>query len=298
MGKKFDATLNTLIDDHVADWGLCFTRLCGLPEGPVTVEDTDLSTSVQSDRLFQIRSQPPILLHLELEANPRLGIPVDLARYNILAYKTHDIPVQTVLVLLRPKAQASDLTEQLIINDPHGRTILTFNYRIIRVWEYPERFWYENGLGLIPLALLTEEATGNIEESVRNYEQYLKQQPIADSEKNDLLSAAYFLTGLRHQGDRVIELFRGVLPMLETSTTYQHTLQKGEQIGEKKGLQQGLQQGLHASKELLVRMGTKRLGSPTEMQLNQIEAVNERTRIDSWIERVFEVANWDELLAD
>lgn len=79
MAKPFDATLNALIDVAPEDWANGFARIAGIPPGPSTVLDTDLATSVQADKIFRIDGPNPTILHLELEANPRLGIPRELS---------------------------------------------------------------------------------------------------------------------------------------------------------------------------------------------------------------------------
>ena len=53
------------------------------------------------------------MLHLELESSGRLGIPTELLRYNVAAHAVSGLPVASVLVLLRPKATATDLTGDL-----------------------------------------------------------------------------------------------------------------------------------------------------------------------------------------
>jgi hypothetical protein len=88
MAKPFDATLNLLIDIRPEDWADCFARLAGIPPGPSVVVDTDLAVSLQADKVFRIDGSKPSLLHLELEANPRLGIPRELMRYNIIRLST------------------------------------------------------------------------------------------------------------------------------------------------------------------------------------------------------------------
>ena len=110
MAKPFDATLNALIDLCPDDWAAGFARVAEIPAGPSAVLDSDLATTVQADKLFRIDGPSPAVLHLELEANPRLGIPRDLMRYNTLIDHQHGLPVETVLILLRPNAFASDQT--------------------------------------------------------------------------------------------------------------------------------------------------------------------------------------------
>src|SRR5688572_29425538 len=130
MAKAFDATLNTLIDDHVGDWASFLAARCGVPPGPATVLDTDLSTTLQADRLFRINGPVPAAVHLELESTGRLGIPDELLRYNVAARAIIELPVHSVLVLLRPKATATDLTGQLDVNGANGIPYLTFRYTV------------------------------------------------------------------------------------------------------------------------------------------------------------------------
>lgn len=75
MAKPFDATLNAMIDPD--DWAAAFARIAGIPPGPSSILDTDLATSVRADKIFRINGPLPAAFHLELEANPRLGIPRD-----------------------------------------------------------------------------------------------------------------------------------------------------------------------------------------------------------------------------
>ena len=163
MAKPFDATLNSLIDVNPAEWADAFARIAGIPPGSSAVLDTDLATSPQADKLFRIDGERPCLLHLELEANPRSGIPRELMRYNTLVDHRDNLPVETVLVLLRPKAFTTDQTgvyRRLGIN---GNLIAEFRYRIEKVWERPVEYWLNAGVALAPLALLTDEANRDLE---------------------------------------------------------------------------------------------------------------------------------------
>ena len=85
MAKPFDATLNTLLDAHADDWAAFLAARAGVPFGPVESLDTDLSATLQADRLFRIGGATPSVLHLELESGGRLGMPEELLRYNVAA---------------------------------------------------------------------------------------------------------------------------------------------------------------------------------------------------------------------
>ena len=162
MAKVFDATLNTLIDENVGDWANFLASRAGVPPGPATVLDTDLSARLQADRLFRIDGPVPALLHLELESTGRLGIPDELLRYNVAARAVAGLPVHSVLVLLRPKATATDLTGRLEVTGADGPAYLTFRYAVVRVWQESIDAQLGAGPGLAPLALLTNEAAADL----------------------------------------------------------------------------------------------------------------------------------------
>ena len=80
MAKPFDATLNALIDARPGDWADYLAARLGLPTGPADVLDTDLSTTLQADRLFRVNAPTPFVIHLELESSAALGTPERLLR--------------------------------------------------------------------------------------------------------------------------------------------------------------------------------------------------------------------------
>lgn len=243
MAKPFDATLNALIDAHVADWADFLAARAGVPVGPAEVLDTDLSSTLQADRLFRIGGQTPYALHLELESSSRLGISEELLRYNVAARKSASLPVNSVLVLLRPKALASDLTGVLELPDPNGVTYLTFRYTVVRLWEESFDAVLNAGLGLAPLALLTNEASADLPKAVTRFHERLQRETIPVNVTKELLGFTSVLGGLRYE----VEPFRRLLMqgrnILEDSTTYKWIMEQGHE----KGMAQGKLRRLSAS---------------------------------------------------
>src|SRR5262249_4482729 len=132
--KPFDATLNQLIDDHAADWARFLCERLGVPFGPVEVLDTDLSTTLQADKVFRMGGDRPGLLHLELESGGRLGLPHDLLRYKVLPGHRYELPVHSVINLLRKQVNPTDVTGQWQRVDLDGRPHLEFCYTVLRLW--------------------------------------------------------------------------------------------------------------------------------------------------------------------
>jgi hypothetical protein len=295
MAKPFDATLNDLFDLCPGDWAECFARIAGIPPGPSTAVDTDLATTLQADKVFRIDGAEPSLLHLELHANPRLGIPRELLRYNVFIDQQHDLPVETVLILLRPKARASDQTGTYRRLGAGGRVIAEFRYRVERVWERPIDFWLQSGVGLAPLALLTDEADANLDEALGRFQESLRDQGADETVTASLIGSSYVLCGLRYDPERVAETYRRLSMLLEDSTTYQQILEKGELRGLEKGEIRGLEKG---ERNALLRLGTKLFGPPSAEILAILQDISDRERLGRLVERALEVANWTELVQD
>ena len=303
MAKPFDATLNAMIDLQPAAWASCFGGLVGIPPGPSTIVDTDLATTLQADKIFRIDGERPSLLHLELEANPRTGIPRELMRYNTLIDHQHDLPVETVLILLRPKALASDQSGLYRRCGVGGATIAEFRYRVERVWERTVEFWLGHGVGLAPLALLTDEADADLERALTRVRECLSENDTEATVAKSLLGSSYVLCGLRYNRNRIADLFRRLSMLMEDSTTYQEILGKGLSQGLSQGLIRGRDQGLaegkmEAKRELLLRLGAKKFGPPMPTVAERIREISDSNRLTLLLEKVLDVVSWDDLLAD
>ena len=108
MPKPFDASLKDLIESYPADW-LSFLGLG--TAAAVEAIDADVSTvSGAADKVLRIAADPPWLMHIELQAGAKSGLDEWLHWYNTLVGHRQRLPVRTVLVLLRPAADAPGLT--------------------------------------------------------------------------------------------------------------------------------------------------------------------------------------------
>jgi len=278
MAKPYDATLNELIETRPEEWARYFARLTGIPPGPATSLDTDLATTLQADRVFRIDGEKPSLLHLELEGNPRLGIPRELMRYNTLIDHQHDLPVESVLILLRPKAVASDQTGVYQRLGVGGQPISTFRYRVERVWERSISYWLDCGPGLAALSVLTDEASRDLKSTVGEIADFLRNRVADEGVVRTILNSSYVLCGLRHDVSLFNDIFFGGLNMLmEESTSYQYILSRGR-------------------KELLLQMANQRFGVASPEQSRQFYSIDDASKQTILAARIFDAANWDEFL--
>lgn len=288
MPNSYDATLNALIDDHISDWAAFLAKRCGVPLGPATPLDTDLAANLQPDRLFRINGSFPSVLHLELESTGRLGIPRELLRYNAFTHHLTELPVFSVLVLLRPKATASDLTGQYVFAGTNGEELIRFRYTVIRVWQESVADLLEAGPGIAPLALLTNEASTDLPTAFARFQDQLRATEMPSHVEQSLLGSTYVLCGLRYNPGQVESLYRNLSMTLEDSTTYQLILNRGEARGEVRG-------ETREAQAMVLRLGTKRFGPPSEAVLTAIRGITDRERLETIAEQILDAASWDDL---
>jgi hypothetical protein len=290
MAKQFDATLNTLLDAHAADWAAYLAARVGIPPGPAVAEETDLSLTVQADKVFRINGPTPALVHLELESSSHLGIPLDLLRYNVLLHHSTGLPVHSVLVLLRPRANASDQNGVYTAAGANGPPYLTFHYHVIRVWEEPFDSFLAAGVGLAPLAVLTDEAAADLPAAFGRFVGRLQQPDVPTDIARNLLGSSYTLFGLRYNAQQISDLFRSLSMTLEDSSTYQLILQKGIDKGRAEAKQS-------EAVAILLRQGRRRFPvTPTDAE-QRLKAVNDVDRLERMADRMFDAADWDDLLS-
>lgn len=214
-------------------------------------------------------------------------------KYNTLIDHQQDLPVETVLILLRPKAAASDQTGMYSRRGPAGNVIAEFRYHVERVWERPADFWLSGGVNLAPLALLTDEAAGDLETALARFRERLRDHGADETISKSLLGSSFVLCGLRYTRERTEELFRSASMLMEESTTYQGILEKGHEKGLAEGRAKGLAQG---EQKVLLRLGTKRFGLPTAAVVAALEAITDTARLEQMTDHILDVTSWDDLL--
>lgn len=281
--KPFDASLNALIDAGPADWVRLLAPRVGLTPGPAEPVDTDLSVTAQSDKAFRLLGPPPAILHVELQSTPRLGIPADLLRYNVLLGHNRDEPVYSVVVLLRPKVTASDLTG--VFTRPN----LEFRYAVVRVWEESVESMLA-GPATAPRALVTDEALADFVGTTERIKARLQAPDVDGRLGNELRTLTYFLGGLRYGAAQVEELKRRLNVILEDSISYQWVLEEGRA----RGVTQGR---VETARDSLLLVAGQRFGPIPPAAQAAIQTVTNAGRLRRMLERVQGAADWDGLLA-
>jgi hypothetical protein len=100
------------------------------------------------------------LLHLEVESSAATGMAERLLHYNVNAVDYHKLPVWSLVLLLRPTSNPTDLQLQ---NGLYERSVLsevstTFKFTTIRVWNLDFETLLRSGGGMLALAMLTNHS--------------------------------------------------------------------------------------------------------------------------------------------
>ncbi len=299
MAKPYDSTTKYLIEKFPADW----LALAGLDvQGPVELIDANLSTiTAEADKVIRVAEPTPWLAHVELQASRDLQLGSRLLRYNALLDNRHDLPTRSLVVLLRPEADGPELSGEYRRSLPDGSEYLVFRYGVLRVWKQPVESILDGGLGVLPLAPVSDLSTMSIEDVVRAIGQRIDQEPPALS---DLLwSSTANLMGLRLRSEMIRHLLKGVYQMKESSF-YQSILAEGLAEGRAKGLAEGraegrIQQRLDNARRLLLKYGERRFGVIPLEYWTAIERTIDADRLENWFDLVYDtsVSSWAEFWA-
>lgn len=287
MPTPFDATTKTLVDLGPEDW----LRFFHLPFLSCQVIDSDLATvSTETDRLIEVETEAdePYIAHLEFQSgHDGAALPERLLRYNAMALVKMGKSIVSYAILLRPAADSPRLTGLLERTRPDGSVYVRFEYGLLRLWEIPVAEVLRGGLATLPLALLTDLSGTTAETVVSQLAERIESEATHERQ-TELWAITYVLSGARFAREESDILLGRVVAQMRESTTYQAILKEGEAEGLRKGV-------LAGERNVLIRMASKRLGTPSNDALKMIELASEY-QILTWAERVWEVETWPELL--
>ncbi len=280
--NRFDVSTKELIWDDPVAWLDGF----GIgPSGPVEVIDSDITTmSAAADKVIRIGfgGDNPYLVNIELQSSHD----ADMARtfwYRQVALDyRHNLPVLTILVLLRKEANSPSLTGIYERYVPDGRLTNRYNYQVVRLWQHDAEPYLTTGVGLVPLAPLTKLSEPELPGLVRRMADRINREPHRRAAK--LWTATFLLMGLRYTDELAIQLLEGVQTMHE-STTYQRIVNDGR---------------LAEARRMLLLLGTKRFRAPDAAIVSALEAIRDIDRLEALGERIIDpdIHDWQVLLGE
>jgi len=303
MSKPFDATMKQLLDLYAADWLTWLCPAIGLPvPTTATPMDADLSSlSLAADKVFRVDLPLGGAVHIEAQSSYDAGLPKRSNLYNTIIGERIDGPVRTVVLLLRREADHPGMSGTYTESDESG-DYRTFRYQVVRVWKQPIASFLGGPLGTLPMAMLTDEAASSVPGALEKMAERLSKAKPPEPAANQLWSAAFVLMGLRFDRSDVVNWFKGVQGM-EESTTYQWILQQGEERGEKRGIVIGEERGIVIGEErgtlrarqtdILDALAAKFGAVPKDLETRVLtETDSERLRVA--LKSLFTIASIDE----
>jgi predicted transposase YdaD len=294
MEKKFDVTMKAMLEDDPDDLPVPV----GVSDPRVEVIDADIATiSGAADKVLRLHGPPPSILHFEFQASPDGSLPRRVNVYNAAMEDRHDLPVLSVVVLLRPQANLAAIDGRYWRRVPGtNRPYRIFRYKVIRVWELLVADLLQGGLARLALAPISDVREADLPEVLAQ----MKQRAARLGDRGRLgrwWTAVYVLMGLRYQQAVVDRLLQGVLDM-EESTTYQAILRKGMAEGVVQGVVEGRALGaVEEARKMLLQMGERRFQAPAPADLrSRLEGMQDLPPLEELLLRLGQLQSWDELL--
>jgi hypothetical protein len=282
MSLPFDATLKDIVQSHPHDYETEL-RLSG-PQ-PVTVLNVDLSTLSAATDIVLAHGDPPSLIDdINFQSGPDPDLSDRVLLYNAVLRYRYQVPVHSVVILLRPAADHPNVRGRIRYAGRRRRGKMDFSFEMVRLWRRPVKRLLKGGLGTLPLATLCrlpegvplEEAMAGV---VRQIEERLRQEA-PEPEVKKLLTAAFTLTGLRVSREVAQSIFQGVQGMRE-STTYQFILDEGR---------------IEEAQKILLRQGRQRFGLASDAVKTTLLGTTDLERLERMADRLLQVSSWQELL--
>jgi len=285
MPGPFDITTKYLVQTYPRDW----LGFLGLPaRGQIEVIEADLSTvTAEADKVIRVSEPEPWLLHLEFQASYEAQMGRRLARYNLLLAHQHELDVVSLLVLLRREADGPATRGRWQSAPRVGLGSHDFRYPVLRVWTEPVKRLLAGPLGLLPLAPLADLTGTDLPAVMGELERRIEAEA-TPVEAQTLEVVTFTLMGLRYPPELARQLISGVRDMRESST-YQMILDEGRTEGR-----------TEEARQILLRLGTLRLGPPDPPAQAIVAAIAEPERLEQLAERLLltSPSSWAELLGE
>ncbi|MFN0072345.1 MAG: hypothetical protein ACKVVP_12755 [Chloroflexota bacterium] len=298
MPGPFDTTTKLLVQTYPDDW-LSYLGLSS--QVPAQVIDADLSTvAAEADKVLHIPEPIPYLVHLEFQASHDPKIGQRLARYNVLLNYRHNVPVLSVLVLLRPSADHPSTSGHWSVSTPSGGGRHDFRYAVRRIWTEPAQQLLRAPLGLLPFAPLADLGASTLSEVLREVDRRFHNE-LAPADARALEVVLFTLLGLRYPSDIVQQLFPGNRSMRESST-YQMILEEGREegreVGRNEGRSEGRNEGLTLeARKLLILLASDKFGRPDPVTRSFLDGLSDITELERLTRRVLVAQSWADLIS-
>jgi hypothetical protein len=285
--QPFDPALKDLVETPPEDWLV----LAGRPRARVRIIDADLSTvSRAADKVMQVEDAEPYLFYLEFQAgHDAAELPKKLNVRSALLEERHDLPVRTVVVVLRPEANSKALTGVYRRGFKGEEPYRYFRYDVVRVWKLDPEVLLQGGLGTLPLAPIAATSEEGLPDVVTRLLKRLEARA-ARKHASDLWQTTLTLLTLRYPEETVDMLMQHLKYFEELAGYSVKDLASYKEIVNEVRVAE--------RSEMILQLGAERFGSPAQQVRKQIEAIGDMDRLRAMSSRLLHVNSWQELLAD
>jgi predicted transposase YdaD len=196
-------------------------------ESDCLVKINDIGTGCKDDEF---------ILHLEFQSSYDENMPHRMLSYYTRIFDKYNLPIYPVVMYLypdRPRLNIPDTYASSIYNN----NILTFKYKVLKVWEMEVNRIIDNDLyGLFPILPLIRHKTIDDKVNLAKCFDLVQNIDIEDNTlKADIYVCTGILAGLRYPKEMIESLMK--VEIMQESEIYQDILNKGMEKGIEKGME-------------------------------------------------------------
>ena len=266
------------------------------------------------DRLAKVwltdGTQSWVLVHVEIQSQEDGSFPLRMFQYR---YRALDLFGERPIMCLAILGDTNTAWKPQGYSNSFWGTSVTFEFPVVKLLEYADRLQdleqSANPFARFVLAhLKTQETRGDYETRLQwklRIIQGLYAMDVPEAEIGQLYHDFDWLLALP---DPLAIRYHTSMTQFEEERAMPHlsTAERiGREIGRKQGREEGREEGrevgreegaLGATQSVLLLLGGKRLGAPSEAVRTAILAITDRDRLQRLVERVLDVETWQELL--
>jgi predicted transposase YdaD len=289
MPFRFDATLKEIVASDPTHFAAAF----GLPsDEPATTVNVELSTlSAAADVALGFGQPIREIADIEFQSGPDPALPRRLLLYSAILHHRYGVPVRSVAILLRQRADSASLTGKLTFGDSGHR--LEFEYAVVRLWLEPPAKYLQGPLSLLPLATLCQLPEESLTDALSFVVQEIDRRLRAEADAlvaARLMTATQILASLRVKKRSDLAAIFKEIGIMHEMTAWDEALEEGERRGIRRG-------ELRGRAESILRLGKKQFGPPTQIIVEEVMSIQDLDRLDRIVDAILTKKSWHELLA-
>lgn len=271
--QQYDTSFKSLLEDHTIEILSFFLE--GL-EHAIELSDKALKPSLKVDSLYLIKQEGvQKILHAEFETEPKSDMPHRMLEYYGILYRKYK---QTIISLVICPFRTNIVDPPLRITN-NGEEILTFYYRVIRLWTYKAHEYLDRHMVSVYALLPTMDGANYeiLSQALEEMKEYYKGQ------SKRLSTHLLWFDTLLDRTDTVLLEDKGrvknKMDQFDSLLEQSPYVKKKSAEAEERGIVEGLQKAI-------VTIVKRRFPALTELAQQQVAQINKPDVLDYLIEQV------------